>query len=40
MSILVTAELETVDDYVEEGGPGRSDFHVVFSMSLCALQLK
>ena len=29
-----------MDDYAKNGGPGRSDFYVVFTMSLCALGLK
>ena len=29
-----------MDDYAKDGGPGRSDFYVVFTMSLCALELK
>ena len=28
------------DDYAKDGEPGRSDFYVVFTMSLCALGLK
>ena len=33
-------DIETIDDYAENGGPVRSDFYVVFTMSLCALGLK
>ena len=29
-----------IGDYAKDGGPGRSDFCVVFTMSLCALELK
>ena len=29
-----------IDDYAKDGGPGVSDFYVVFTMSLCALGLK
>ena len=30
----------TIDDYAKDGGPEKSDFYVVFTMSLCALGLK
>ena len=29
-----------IDDYAKNGGPGGSDFCVVFTMILCALRLK
>ena len=30
----------SIDDYAKDGGQGRSDFCAVFTMSLCALELK
>ena len=33
-------QLSKVDDYAEDGDQGRSDFCVVFTISLCALELK
>ena len=30
----------TIDDYAKDGGPEGSDFYVVFTMSLCSLELK
>ena len=29
-----------IDNYAKDGGPGRSDFCVVFTMNLYALELK
>ena len=29
-----------MDDYAEDSGPARYDFCVVFTMSLCALELE
>ena len=29
-----------IDNYAEDGGPGKSDFYVVFTMSLCAFAIK
>ena len=31
------APILEIDDYAKDGGPGRSDFYVIFTMSLCAL---
>ena len=28
-----------IDNYAKDGGPGEADFYVVFTMSLCALEL-
>ena len=30
----------TIDDYAKDGGPGKVCFYVVFTMSLCALELR
>ena len=32
-------QVVSIDDYAKDGGPGRSDFCVVFTMSLCKLEL-
>ena len=32
--------LHRIDNHTKDGGAGRSDFCVVFTMNLCALELK
>ena len=34
-----TLDCKSIDDYAKDDGPGRSDIFVVFTMSLCALEL-
>ena len=35
--VLLLHKLATIDNYAKDGGPGRSNFCVVFTTSLCTL---